>query len=347
MNQPLKGGTTSRVTIHDVAKRAGVSFQTVSRVMNERPDVALETRMRVLNAIDELGYQPSAVARSLVKKKTNVLGLLTIDFEDYFFAGVCHGVQQEAHRQGYMLMITSTDRRQELESEYFRKLQSQQVDGIIIIRDTLIQADHPCTNDTNDLPVVVTSFRHEEEQAMMIDMDNIDGGRQVANYLIRQGHREFAVITAPPQYKVTQDRNKGFFDTLVENKLYLDPALVIAGDWHYEGGYQAVQELLPFRHKFTAIFAHNDDMAIGAIRAIHEAGLRVPEDISVVGYDDVPVASHLVRPLTTVWQPRHEMGATIVRMIIQMLNQEQTQLDEPILLQPCLVERATVQKRIS
>ncbi len=343
MNRAIK----NRVTIHDVADQAGVSFQTVSRVLNHRPDVAMDTRLRVQTAIEELGYQPNAVARSLVNKRTNVLGLVTIDFEDYFFAGVCHGVQEEARRQGYLLMITSTNRSQELEREYIQRLHSQRVDGIIVIRDTLIQMDMAPMMDLNGLPVVVTSIRLEGEPAILVDMDNEDGGRQVAEHLIKCGHREFAIISSPPQYQVTQDRNKGFLTELLKHGFTVDPAWIMFGDWHYEGGYQAAQKLLPFYPAFSAIFVHNDDMAIGSIRAIHEAGLRVPEDISVIGYDDVPVAAHLEIPLTTVWQPRHEMGAMIVRLIMQMINNEIIYPHDRILLQPHLVSRATVKIRNS
>jgi LacI family transcriptional regulator len=343
MNRDLK----TRVTIHDVAEQAGVSFQTVSRVINHRPDVAMETRLRVQTAIEELGYQPNAVARSLVNKRTNVLGLVTIDFEDYFFAGVCHGVQEEARRQGYLLMITSTDRSQELEREYVQRLHSQRVDGIIVIRDTLIQMEMAPMMDLNGLPVVVTSIRLEDEPAVLVDMDNENGGQQVAEHLIKCGHREFAIISAPPQYQVTQDRNKGFLTELLKHGLKVDPARIMFGDWHYEGGYQAAQKLLPFYPAFSAIFVQNDDMAIGAIRAIHEAGLRVPDDISLVGYDDVPVAAHLEIPLTTVCQPRHEMGAMIVRLVTKMINNEIINPRDRILLQPHLVSRATVKIRNS
>jgi LacI family transcriptional regulator len=307
----------------------------------------METRQRVQAAIEMLGYQPNAVARSLVKQRTNVLGLVTIDFEDYFFAGVCHGVQEEARRRGYLLMITNTDRCQELESEYIQRLHSQRVDGIIVVRDTLIQTNLALLVDLNGLPVVVTSFRFKDEPAILVDMDNEDGGRQVAEHFINSGHREFAIISAPPQYQVSHDRNKGFLSALSRNGLPHEPAFMAYGDWHYEGGYQAAQTLLPYYPAFTAIFVHNDDMAIGAIRAIHEAGLRVPEDISVIGYDDVPVAAHLEIPLTTVWQPRHEMGAMIVRLMMKMINDEIINPHDKIVLQPHLVSRATVKIRSS
>ncbi len=239
-----------------MADYAGVSFQTVSRVVNQRPDVAVETRQRVLVAISELGYQPNAVARSLVMQKTHVLGLVTIDFEDYFFAGVCHGIQEETRKHGYLLMITSTDRYPELETEYIKRLHAQRVDGIIVIRDTLVHAEPPplMIPPVKDMPFVVTSFRFLDEAASLVDIDNENGARQVGELFLSNGHHDVAIISAPDHYKVTEDRNRGFLSAFSANGLSVDPALIVGSNWHFEGGYQAARELLSRGRNFTRAF---------------------------------------------------------------------------------------------
>ncbi len=193
-----------RITIHDVAAGAGVSYQTVSRVLNHRPDVADDTRQRVTRVIQELGYQPSAIARGLVTQRTHLLGLVTIDYEDYFYAGVCNGVQDEAHAHGYMLMIVSTCRDQTLESGYIQQLLRHGVDGIVLLRDTLLEPEGSQSQPLDPgLPLVLACFRHPDEQNVMVDIDNEDGGSQVATHFIMNGHRQVAMITAPSYYDVT------------------------------------------------------------------------------------------------------------------------------------------------
>ncbi len=336
-----------RITIHDVAAGAGVSYQTVSRVLNHRPDVADDTRQRVTRVIQELGYQPSAIARGLVTQRTHLLGLVTIDYEDYFYAGVCNGVQDEAHAHGYMLMIVSTCRDQTLESGYIQQLLRHGVDGIVLLRDTLLEPEGSESQSLDPgLPLVLACFRHPDEQNVMVDIDNEDGGSQVATHFILNGHRQVAMITAPSYYDVTQKRTRGFLSVFREAGIDLTPDLIVEGDWHFDGGYRAAQLLLSKNRPFSAVFAHNDSMAIGALRAFREAGYKVPEDISLVGYDDLPVSGQLEPPLTSVWQPRHETGAQAVRLLLAQINEKQAARTGSIQLKPRLVERSTVQSRL-
>jgi LacI family repressor for deo operon, udp, cdd, tsx, nupC, and nupG len=334
-----------RTTIHDVAEAAGVSLQTVSRVINNRPDVALETRQRVLETIDTLGYQPSEVARSLATQRTNLLGLVTIDYEDYFYAGVSSGVQGEAHQNGYMLVITSIERDLRLEMGYVQRLRAQRVDGLIIIRDTIMLSEFPAGSGLPDIemPVVLACMKFPEDKVPFVDIDNQDGARQVGEHFLKYGHHRFAMITAPSKYQVSLERSKGFLAAIESAGITIDPRLVVEGDWHIQGGYQAARQLLSGGHGFTALFVHNDNMAIGAIQALREAGLRVPEDVSVAGFDDLPISAHLDPPLTSVWQPRHELGATLVRLLLDQINQAKKDQPENIHLKPRLIPRATVQ----
>jgi LacI family transcriptional regulator len=334
----------NRVTIRDVANGAGVSYQTVSRVLNHRPDVADDTRQRVNQVIQELGYQPSAIARGLVTRRTHLLGLVTIDYEDNFYAGVCNGVQDEAHAHGYMLIIVSTCRDQSLEVGYIQQLLRHGVDGIVVVRDTILRPESTASSLVDvGVPLVLACFQHPSERYMLVDIDNEDGGRQVANHLLMNGHRQVAMIAAPSSYEVTHERIRGFVSVYREAGLSLDPELMVEGDWHFDGGYRAAQALVSSGRPFTAVFAHNDSMAIGAQRAFREAGIRIPQDISLVGYDDLPVSGQLDPPLTSVWQPRHETGAEAVRLLLTQINEKQAARTDSIHLKPKLVERGTVQ----
>jgi DNA-binding LacI/PurR family transcriptional regulator len=181
---------------------------------------------------------------------------------------------------------------------------------------------------------------------MLVDIDNEDGGRQVANHLLMNGHRQVAMIAAPSSYEVTHQRIRGFVSVYQEAGLSLNPELIVEGDWHFDGGYRAAQALLSRGRPFTAVFAHNDSMAIGAQRAFREVGLRIPQDISLVGYDDLPVSGQLDPPLTSVWQPRHETGAEAVRLLLTQINEKQAARTDSIHLKPKLVERGTVQRRL-
>lgn len=336
-----------RVTIHDVAARARVSYQTVSRVLNHRPDVADETRQRVNQVIQELVYQPSAIARGLVTQRTHLLGLVTIDYEDYFYSGVCNGIQEEAHAHGYMLVIVSTCRDQSLEGGYIQQLMRYGVDGIVLVRDTIMEPFGTASQSLDvGLPLVLACFRHPSEKNVVVDIDNEDGGRQVANLFLQNGHYQTAMITAPSHYDVTCKRTRGFVSAFHDAKIDLAPELIIEGDWQFDGGYRAAQTLLSKDRTFSAVFAHNDSMAIGAMRAFREAGLRVPDDISLAGYDDLPVSGQLDPPLTSVWQPRHETGAEAVRLLLAQINEKQATRSGSIHLKPKLVERSTVQRRL-
>jgi len=334
-----------RATIHDVARKAGVSYQTVSRVMNNRPDVAEETRQRVLISIQELGFRPNAVARSLVTQRTHLMGLVTIDYEDPFFAGVCSGVQEEAHRRGYMLMITSTDRDISLECDYVHSLREHQVEGIIMIRHSILNpgCDTLGSFVQGKDPFVVTSIRYPGENCVLVDIDNVDGSKQAVQHLIENGHRQIAMITAPSSYLVTFHRNQGYLEAHHDAGLQPDPALTIEADWLFSGGYRAAWELLGRGIPFSAIFCHNDLMTFGAIRALREAGKKIPEEVSIIGYDDLPACEYIDPPLTSVWQPRYEMGATVVKSLIAQIEGDQIGQSQDILLKPRLVLRGSVQ----
>jgi DNA-binding LacI/PurR family transcriptional regulator len=336
----------SVVTITRVAEEAGVSTQTVSRVINNRPDVAADTRKRVQQVITRLGYQPNAIARSLVSRRTRTLGLITADFSDYFFTQVIAGAEVEARKHGYFFMLGSTERNIQDEPEYIRLLTEHHVEGILFARPST----EPSNRHLSDLvqqgvPVVTTAYYLPGQPLTVVDVDNFNGARQAAGCLVESGHRQIAMITGAAGWKSVADRSAGFLETLQAASLPIDPALQVEGDWSYESGYRAMQALVARQRPFTAVFAQNDRMAIGAIRALREMGQRVPEDVSVVGYDDIPVAAYSEPPLTTVRQPMREVGETATRLLIEAIAKPNGARGQEFMLKTELVRRQSCIKR--
>src|SRR5215211_3037561 len=256
----------SRVNIRRVAHEAGVSVQTVSRVLNNRPDVAAETRQRVQQVIAQLGYRPSALARGLSSQRTRTLGLITADFSDYFFIQVIAGAEAEARRYDYRFMLGSTERNPEDEPEYIRLLTEHHVDGILFARPSTEPDNHHLVNLLRDgVPVVSTAYHLPGEPLTVIDVDNEDGAQQATNCLLEHGHRRIAMVSGPMTWKSVNDRSHGYILALEAAGIAFDPDLVAEADWSFHGGYQAAQELLARGHSFSAVFAHNDQMAIGAV----------------------------------------------------------------------------------
>lgn len=332
---------TRRVTIQDVARRAGVSYQTVSRVLNNRPDVAVETRRRVQQIIKELDYRPSAIARGLISRRTYTLGLITADFSDYFFTQVIVGAEAEARKHNYFFMLCSTERNPADEPEYLRLLTERHVDGILFARPSTEQDErHIVSLLRQGLPVVTTAYHVPGEQLTVVDVDNVDGGAQATQCLIDCGHRRIGTITGPPTWKSVNDRLQGYRLALERAGIPFDPARVEHGDWSYEGGYCAMQRLLQKAPDLTGLFAQNDRIAMGAMRALREAGRRIPGDVAVVGYDDIPVAAYAYPPLTTIRQPMQEVGEVATRLLIEAIDNPDAEKRE-ILLKAELVRRAS------
>jgi len=330
-----------RATIRDVAAAAGVSHQTVSRVINNRPDVAEATRRRVWQVIEELDYQPSAIARGLVSKRTYTLGLITADFSDFFFTQVIVGAEVEARKHGYFFMLCSTERNPADEPDYLRLLTERQVDGILFARpSTEEDSRHIVSLIQQGVPLVTTAYWLSGEKLTVVDVDNVDGGLQATECLIGLGHRKIGMITGPAGWKSVNDRTEGYKLALERVGIPFDASLIEHGDWSYQSGYQAMGRLLAKALQITALFAQNDQMAIGAIRALREAGHRIPDDVAVVGYDDIPAAAYCHPPLTTIRQPMQQVGEVATRLLIELINDPAAERKE-VLLKTELIRRGT------
>lgn len=306
-----------------VAKEAGVSIVTVSRVINDHEYVAEDTKARVLEIIDRLGYQPNAIARSLVSKESKTIGLITADLSDYFFSLALSGAEVEARNQDYFCLLGSTEGDLENEPDYVRLFRERYVDGLFFVRpSTDIYDERLLKLLDNDLPIVTIGYHLPVDNLIVVDVDNEDGGRQATQHLIDLGHRRIAMVTGPEGYKSVGDRNKGYAQVLETAGIPYNHDLVVETEWSYEGGYGAAQTLLARDVEFSAIFAHSDEIAIGVMQALRGAGLSIPDDISVVGYNDNPVTAYLNPPLTTVKQPMRRLGVLGMKLLLRAIKGE-------------------------
>jgi DNA-binding LacI/PurR family transcriptional regulator len=302
-------------TIRDVAKHAGVSHQTVSRVINDHELVSPETRRRVEAAIQELNYVPSPIARGLTSNRTHSIGLVSTDISGHFFAEVAAGAEVEARRRGYYLVIASVEEHaEEDERAYLRLMLERRVEGLIVARPRL-----PISPE-QAVPLVAIASS-EAPGLTVVDVDNRRGGLEATGHLLAHGHRSIATITGPMEWPSSRARLAGYLDAMAGIDLEPDRRLVEpAPDWGLADGQAAMARLLGRTTQFTALFAHSDLIAIGAIRELRAHGLQVPGDVSVVGYDDLPVAAYVDPPLTTVHQPTRAVGEAAAGLVLDAVG---------------------------
>jgi DNA-binding LacI/PurR family transcriptional regulator len=332
-------------TIRDVAARAGVSHQTVSRVINHSPRVTEATRQRVLDAIRDLSYVPSPMARGLSTNQTRSIGVVADDVSDHFFARVVAGAEEEARRRGYYLMIGSVEPDDE-EIGYLRLMLERRVEGLILARPSvpLAEADLAAARSAG-VPLVAVGSS-ELSGVPVVDVDNRQGGYDATRHLLQEGHRQIATVVGPAGWPSAAARLEGYRQALREAALAEDPELVEhASDWGLESGQAAAAVLLERGPAFTAVFAQSDLIALGAIRGLREAGLRIPDDVSVVGYDDLPVAAYVEPALTTVHQPMGEVGARAAGIVLDQIAGGDAPAAETHLLPTALVVRESVRPR--
>jgi len=308
-------------TLEQIAKAAGVSRSTVSRVINNKPNVSDEVRERVWRVVKEMGYHPHAAARSLASRRTRTLGIVIPQavntvFSDPYFSRVLHGIADAANEHQYHMFLAMVPPHQE-DDFYRRSLRSQMLEGVVIISAFLDDALIPRLH-RDGIPFVVIGRHPAIPEVNYVDVDNVHGAMMAVEHLMRLGRRRIATITGPMNMVAGVDRLEGWKTALRRNGHLVDESLIAEGDFTEAGGYLAMQRLLP--HKPDAVFAANDLMVIGALRAIYEAGLRVPADIAVVGFDDAQVAAYSTPPLTTVRQPIYKLGRTAAELLFRLLE---------------------------
>ena len=297
--------------IRDVARLAGVSYQTVSRVLNESPNIRPSTKERVLEVIDELGYRPNQAARTLVTNRSRTIGVLSGDTAHYGPTTSVHAIEIAARQAGYRVMITNTTSDYDSIRAGLDFLRQQAVEAIVVIAPQVRVFD--AIADMNLAIPFVTLDSTQRDTHRSVSVDQFRGGRLATRHLIDLGHREIEHIAGPQDWIEADARMRGFLHEISEADLSTRPPIL--GDWTAAFGHHAGRELL--RHPdFTAVFCANDQMALGLIHALHEAGVRVPQDVSVVGFDDIPDAAHFWPPLTTVRQDFAEIGRRSLAIIL-------------------------------
>jgi LacI family transcriptional regulator len=311
----------SRPTQTDVANLAGVSQTTVSHVLNNTAiAVPAETRARILRAMDELGYVPNITARSLRTNKTYTLATIIPDITNPFYPAFQRGIQNVAEQQGYDLIMYNTDGSPEKERKCLRSVGQRRVDGVIAVLFNLSARDLLPLLEMN-IAVVRLEAAPKQTGDYALDnlyVDNVAAAETAVSYLIGRGHRRIAIIVGqrgPGRFRI-----QGYCQAFLKHNLPVDEGLIRSGDFAEEGGYQSTQALLKLSPLPTAIFAANDLMAMGAITAIREAGLQVPDDIAVVGFDNIPTASLVDPALTTIAQHQEELGRRAAEMLFERLN---------------------------
>ncbi len=309
------------LTLEQIAKLAGVSRSTVSRVVNNDPNVRDEVRQRVWKVIRETGYQPHAAARSLVTRRTQIIGVIipesvTTLFTDPFFSLLLAGVTAACNENRYHLMLSLFNSPEGSDAIYQRVLRSAYLDGVIVASAT---SDDPLIPRLlhDGIPFVLVG-RHPDPRVTYVDVDNVGGARMATEHLIRLGHKRIATVTGALSMLSAQDRLAGYKQALESHGISVDSSLIAEGDYRESSGLAAVRRLLPASP--TAIFAASDVMAIGVLKALRQEGLRVPEDIAVASFDDVPLATAIQPPLTTVRQPIDHLGRTAVHLLLDILN---------------------------
>lgn len=305
-----------RVTSHEVARQAGVSQSTVSRALAGDPRLSEATRLRVLEAARSLGYKPNAIARSLITKRTNIVGLVASNMANPFYPLVLEAFTQHLHNLGWRVLLFTAGSREDVD-DLLPTVLAYQVDGLIILTATLssLMAEEV---RRRGIPVVLFNRYVSDSGVSAVSCDNLNGGRMVADLLLDAGHTRLAYVAGRENASTNRDRRRGFLERLAERGV--EHCQQESGDFTYEGGFSAALRLLDSPHPPEAIFCANDISALGALDAARKLEVRVPEELSVVGFDDIPMAAWSAYNLTTVGQPREQMIEATVRLLMERIE---------------------------
>jgi LacI family transcriptional regulator len=330
---------SDRVTMADVAREAGVSSMTVSRVINDKGDVSRATRQRVLSVIERLDYRPSGIARGLATRRTGTLGLVVPDVANPFFADVARGVEHVAYAEGYNVFLCNTEEDPGRELAVLKSLEEKRVDGLVVCSSRLDE-DELRSVVTRHPTAVLVNRRLEGQAVHSVLVDDETGGRLATQLLVEAGHRAVGLLGGPPVSHSGCQRARGYRAALAEAGLANDLGWVRHCPPVVQGGQEAARELLSAYPWLTALFCYNDLVAIGVLQACADLGRQVPEDVAVVGYDDIPLAALVTPALTTCRVPRYELGAQAVRLLLDQIHGCSDGCDE-VVLKPELVLRAS------
>jgi DNA-binding LacI/PurR family transcriptional regulator len=306
------------VSIKDIAKAAGVSHSTVSRALADSPLVAEGTKRRVRRLAKEMGYSPSAIARGLVTKRTYTVGLVVTTIADPFVAEVVGGIEETALDNGYSVILCDSNAEPQREITAVRTLREKRVDGIIVTASRVGNLYLPLLEEV-EVPIVLVNNQQEGRYVYSVATDNVHGGEMAINHLLELGHRRIGYIAVPEKTSSSLERLKGYKRALQAHKVEVTDSLISSGNGWPDGGERGMRQLLALSSPPTAVFCYNDMTAVGAIAEAKRMGFRVPQDISVVGFDDIAFAAYVDPPLTTIEQRKYEMGQIAMRMVLDIL----------------------------
>ena len=326
------------ITIKDIAALAGVSKTTVSKIINNKDDsISKPTRDKVLKIMKEQNYVPNKLAQSLVTKRTKTIGLLIPDIRNPFFTDISRGAEDFARKEGYNIIFCSTDEDYEREAECVSMLCEKMIDGIIFTPSSITSHEENRYNDL-DIPMVLVDKNIELSNAKgIVKVDNKNGTYEATKHLIKQGHKEILYLSGPLKNDISKERLQGYIRALEKNNLSVKEENIVEGKYRYEWAYNFIKNLEEI--KCTAICCANDLMAIGAIQALREKNFNIPEDISIVGFDDIETAKLIDPSLTTIRQPAYEMGAKASEILISSLKNKDKESVGTIIFKPSLIIR--------
>ncbi|MCE7791413.1 catabolite control protein A [Salipaludibacillus sp. CUR1] len=324
------------ITIYDVAREAGVSMATVSRVVNGNPNVKPTTRKKVLEAIERLGYRPNAVARGLASKRTTTVGVIIPDISSTFFSELARGIEDIATMYKYNIILCNSDQNKEKEIHLINTLLEKQVDGIVFMGGEITK-EHEETFKNSPVPIVLSATIDDQKEFPSVNIDYKQAAYDAVAALTGQGHKKIAMLSGTLEDPINgYMKFAGYKKALQDAGLDLNEDLVIIGDYTYDSGLEAMESLLKLDEKPTAIFASTDEMALGVIHGAQDAGFKVPDDFEIIGFDNTRLAT-MVRPtLTTVVQPMYDIGAVSMRLLTKYMNEEE--VTDKVVLLPHRVE---------
>lgn len=330
-----------KITIKDIAKLGGVSIATVSKIINGKDhDIGEATKKRIELIMKEENYVPNRLARSLVTKKTKTIGLVIPDITNPFFPEIVRGAEDKAQEEGYSIFFCNSDDSLEKEEKYIQNLMEKMVDGIIFTASSKRITEGELLSNAN-IPMVLVDRQIESKNIRTsILVDNKEGAKIAIKHLIELGHKKILHLTGPKEARITQARLEGYKETLEESKIDIDENLIQFGEYKMGSGYEGILDILNRNIDFTAIFCGNDMIALGVMKALKEKKIKVPKDISIVGFDDIYVSSLIHPSLTTISQPKYQMGYKAVAVMIDILE-GRIQSHENMILMPELKIRET------
>jgi DNA-binding LacI/PurR family transcriptional regulator len=326
-------------TIKDIARELNISISTVSRVLRDMPDVNAETRKLVLQMVDKLDYQPNQVALSLVTKQTHTLGVLVPNL-DYFFSTAVKGIDDMALESGYTAMTCQSNENYGREITNTQRLMKSRVDGLIVsISSDTLNVDHFRRLLQKNFPIVFFDRVGSDLGATRVILDNIAGASMAVSHLIEQGCRRIAYLAGPANLSISQQRMIGYTDTLQKYGIPIEEDLIVYSEFDRDYAYSCTLDLMDRPDRPDAIFAVSDRLAVGALLALKNKGVQVPNEVALVGFNDEPLVSLLTPSITSIAQPAFEMGRVAAQLLIEQMNSDAALPYRTVMLKPTLTKR--------